>query len=1630
MNLKLWFYAPIMIGSGLVGSTGHCQEVITLNASDPSGLQFETINVPIPSGPGGPYLVIPIDFNSDGNLDIVSARLAPSTYPETYVPLQALQNLGHGRFVDATASVLGDVRTVQVADLRSADLNGDGRMDLFLADSGTDMYPVPGGQSRLFMQTPDGRLLDQTRAGLPISQAFTHHICIGDVDGDGAPDFYLANIWSRTFVGPRLYVNDGQARFSAVTNTLPLEITTLANRYTACLFQDVRGNGVLDLVLGGHAGTEANDRILRNDGQGNFVYAPADALPARHGSSNWETIDIASGDIDGDGWPDLIMCEELNYSTPFLQLLLNHHDGTFRDASANIPQSWPASSWIQFVRLTDVNGDGYPDIVCTVSFGKPYVFLNDGQGHFNAANVLPPSLPPNLIAIVPGDFDGDGNMDLYLQGTSQGYLLHNLAPPRKTDYNPDKANQAIVFPDLSPRNSGDTVALVATASSGLPVEYGVVSGPGMIVASSLVLTNDGSVIVRAMQPGSGSYNPAESVEHTVIVAPRLPPVIKTSPIDLTVSAGAVATLKVTATGALPRSYQWQINGTDLIDNGRISGSQSNRLTIANVLGSDGGTYQVQVSNPYGSITSAVAVLTVAPARLNAAADARVLSFNPTGPDGTSPMLSVFTQPGNEQRSLLFFDLSSLGAGQSIVSATLKLYADTNFWSAGNPHGRSMEVYRLTQPWVESQVTWNQCDASRPWSAPGGDGVGTTGAAGVNPYAVSRTAVPDNYASPLLLSWEVTQLVQEWYTGLQTNDGLLLRSYQDNGLHLRARESGANGPVLEVTVAPRSLPPTITNPPQSQTVTAGASVGLNVSATGTEPLGYQWQFNGTNLVDDGRIAGSQGTGLTIPKVWASDSGNYQAVVSNGYGSITTAVATLTVLKATPVVTWADPGAITYGTALGLGQLNAAASVPGNLAYSPAAGTVLNVGSNALSVVFTPDAMADYNSVNASVNVEVLPASLVVAASQLTRRYGAADPVFTGELMGLANGDVITANYSCAATLTSPPGDYAIVPSLVDPDNRLSNYTFVVQDGALTILPAPLIVTTDNAARVYGQSNPIFAGTMTGLVNSDNIKANFDCLAAPTSPPGDYAIVPSLMDPDNRLSNYQVTLINGTLTVTPADPPIIAAITPNTGPTNGDTTVTILGVGFESGATVNFGASPALSVKVIDPGNVIAVTPPAGPGAVDVVVTNADGQTVTLTNGFVYTLPPVWPPAIVGQPTNQVVGLGASASFAVTATGTAPLSYQWQFNGTDITDNGPITGSHNNSLTIANAFGRNAGSYQAVITNAYGSATSAVATLTVLRATPVVTWANPAAITYGTALGLGQLNAAASVPGSLAYSPAVGTVLDAGSNALSVVFTPDDPADYDSVSAGVNASVLPASLVVTASKLTRQYGAADPVFAGTITGLVNSDHLTATYSCLAAPTSPPGDYPIVPSLVDPDNRLSNYQVTLINGTLTVTPAAPPIITAITPNNGPTNGDTSVTILGAGFESGATVNFGTSPALSVKVLNSTNITAVTPPSGPGAVDVGVTNADGQTVTLTNGFVYLIVGPPVFQTVIQADDMITFTWNATAGRMYQVERKLDLNDSNWSNLVTVIAINSTATASDAVGPEQHRFYRVVLLP
>jgi sugar lactone lactonase YvrE len=198
------------------------------------------------------------------------------------------------------------------------------------------------------------------------------------------------------------------------------------------------------------------------------------------------------------------------------------------------------------------------------------------------------------------------------------------------------------------------------------------------------------------------------------------------------------------------------------------------------------------------------------------------------------------------------------------------------------------------------------------------------------------------------------------------------------------------------------------------------------------------------------------------------------------------------------------------------------------YSTPATIASPVGTYAINDAVGGPAASNYTITVVPGTLTITQASIAlnVAANNVTRTYGAANPTFTSTITGALNGDTFTVTYSTTATTTSPVGTYPIVPTVSGP--ATSNYTITTTNGILTVAPATLTVTANNASRIYGAPNPVFTGTITGLLNGDTVTTVYTSSAVATSPVGTYPIVPTVSGPTT--SNYNVVTVNGTLTIT--------------------------------------------------------------------------------------------------------------------------------------------------------------------------------------------------------------------------------------------------------------------------------------------------------------------------------------------------------------------------------------------------------------------------------------------------------------------------------------------------------------------
>ncbi|HET9837172.1 MAG TPA: MBG domain-containing protein [Candidatus Angelobacter sp.] len=741
---------------------------------------------------------------------------------------------------------------------------------------------------------------------------------------------------------------------------------------------------------------------------------------------------------------------------------------------------------------------------------------------------------------------------------------------------------------------------------------------------------------------------------------------------------------------------------------------------------------------------------------------------------------------------------------------------------------------------------------------------------------------------------------------------------------------------DVNNAPASGSSTLTINPAPLTVTAANATRVygnpNPAFTGTI-TGIQ---NGDNITATYSTTATQasavGTFAIVPTLVdpAGKLGNYTVTISNG--TLTITQAPLTVVAANASMVYGDPLPALSGTITGIKNAdNITAS------YGTTATSASNVGAYPIVPSVTDNGtgvLANYTVTLTDGTLTINPAPLTVTAANASMVYGDPLPALSGTITGIKNADNITATYSTTATSASPVGTYPIAPTLVDPANKLGNYTVTSNNGTLTITPAPLSVVAANATRLYGDPNPAFTGTINGIKNGDNITATYSTTATPASPVGSYSIVPALVDPTSKLSNYTVTSTNGTLTVTPAP---LTATAANASMVYGDPlsafsgTITGLKNGDAITATYSTTATSASAVGTypITP----ALSDPTG---------KLPNYTVTSNNG-VLTISPA-PLTVTAANASRAYG-SPNPAFTGTITGlkngdNITATYASATDATTNVGNYPIV------PTLVDPTAK-LGNYTVTSTNGTLTITPVPLTVTANNASRVYGDPNPAFT--GTITGL--LNGDNITFGATSAAPtaAVGT--------YPIVPALVDPnsklVNYTVTSNNGTLTVTPAPLSVTAANATRQYG--DPnVLTGTITGIKNGDNITATYSTTATATSAPGTYPIVPALVDPTNKLSNYTVTSTNGTLTVTPA---VLTVTPANASMFYGDPvpvlSGTITGIKNGDNITASYGTT-ATSTSTPGTYAIVPTVSDNGTGALA-------NYTVVLNNGTLTISPAPLV---------------------------------------------------------------------
>jgi Flp pilus assembly CpaE family ATPase len=488
---------------------------------------------------------------------------------------------------------------------------------------------------------------------------------------------------------------------------------------------------------------------------------------------------------------------------------------------------------------------------------------------------------------------------------------------------------------------------------------------------------------------------------------------------------------------------------------------------------------------------------------------------------------------------------------------------------------------------------------------------------------------------------------------------------------------------------------------------------------------------------GKFIYTPAAGEVLPAGVQTLSATFVPADSVGYGEAKASVK-LTVGKATPAIAWSKPAAIAYGTALSADQLKAKASIPGSFHYDPAAGEVLSAGVRELSVTFTPENTEDYDEAQATVALKVTRATPIIKwPTPASIAYGTALSADQLNATASVPGKFV---YIPAAGAVLGAGTHTPLVTFTPTDS--TNYNAVQAAVSLTVNKAASAITWPEPA-------PVVYGT---ALDASQLNAKATC-------PGTFVYDPPA---DTVLAAGTHTLA---VTFTPTDTADCAA----------------------EHATVSLSVTKARPTAIAwhEPASISHGTPL---GAAQL------NATAELPGKFVYT-PAAGEVLVTGTHTLSVIFTPSDANFPVaedtvqlTVTKAtpvvswpkpAPIVYGTALSAAQLNATASVSGAFSYDPAVGEVLA--AGKHELLATftpkNTTDEATvQAAVSLTVSKATPIITWQAPFAISYGTPLSAAHLSATALVPGTFVYSPAAGTVLTAGKQKLSVTFIPTDTADY--------------------------------------------------------------------------------------------------------------------------------------------------------------------------------------------------------------------------------------------------------------
>jgi hypothetical protein len=1087
------------------------------------------------------------------------------------------------------------------AQVAVGDFNGDGMPDLAVVNE-----TEGNGSVTILLGNGDGTFVASTVN----STLFTDPggVAVGDFNGDGKMDLAVVNPLGSEVT---ILLGNGDGTFNSTSNLVVGSIPE------SVAVGDFNGDGIPDLAVANRYSDTLS--ILLGNGDGTFTSAASPATGFYPGS-------VVVGDFNGDGFQDLAAANLLDDT---VTILLGNGDGTFTAIAS------PATGYRPMnIAVGDFNGDGKPDLAVAYQYsGSITILLGKGDGTFTP--LTGPTASGEFITV--GDFNGDGKADLATSSESNGInvLLGNGDGTfsQATSLTAGGYSASIVAADFN----GDGLSDLASADdTGNTADVLISQLTSTATINDISILGHGIHAVDASYPGDTNFSSSVSSTTALTAVPSIPTINWATPAPIIFGAPLSAT-QLDATSPVAGTFTYSpAAGTVL-----TGGPQTLTATFTPTDTLDYSTATATVTLTVSPATPTITWATPAPITYGTTLGAAQL-------DATASAAGTF--------SYSTVVGTVLGVGSHTITATFTPTDSADYTGASSSVTLVVNQATPAITWLTpAAITYGttlgaaQLDASSSVAGTFSYSLAAGTVLGAGSHTITATFTPTDTTDYTGASSSVTLVVNQatpaitWPTPAAITYGTALGATQLDASSPVAGAiaySPASGTML--SAGQQTLKATFTPTDTTDYTTATATVTLTVNQatptiTWSTPASiiYGAGLGSAQLDATSSVAGSFAYSPALGTVLGAGSQTLTATFTptdtTDYKNAT-ATTTLTVIQATPTISWATLAPISYGTALGTAQLNASSTVAGTFSYSSTAGTVLGAGPHTITATFTPTDSTDYTKASSSVTLVVTqatPAILWPAPAAIT--YGAA---LGGAQLDATSPVAGTFVYSPAASTVLSAGPQTLKATFTPTDT--ADYTTASATVTLSVNQAtPTITWPTPAAITYG------AGLGSAQLDAtSSVAGSFAYSPAPGTVLGAGPQTLTVTFTPTDTADYTAATKAVTLTVNQATPtinwPTPAAITSGTAltATQLNATATVPGT---------FVYSPALGA-----------TPPVGNDTLSVIFTptdNVDYATATASVTLTVNVP-LNPLPFLGNITPAIADAGGAA-FTITVNGSGFL-----------------------------------------------------------------------------------------------------------------------------------------------------------------------------------------------------------------------------------------------------------------------------------------------------------------------------------------------------------------------------------------